>query len=457
MLIILLLLNVSSYWVYHNSGGNTLLLLVWLLLGLIASYAWVERTQALTWWQLLGHSLRGSLWLPFSGLLAFNFWRYSWQPPSGLLDQFLNHRWQILPLILVLYLSIISFGVRHYFSKYLPHVTRWLGLLLLLAVSLLIVQWGSDQIGGTFSRYSVRLLWLVWLNGKYLLWLDLLLRLRQQPMTLDYRWFGVGLLLVIILAWPMSGQFFAKTATQPQIIAHRGVNGQGVQNTISALHSTVPAQPSLVEIDLRTTHDQQFIVSHDADTRRLTGQANNIAHTNLAHLQNLTLTENGQHAHYASFADYLQTAQKVKQPLLIELKASDHFQRMAREFVQQYHTKLPASAQFHSASLTLVNLLKQARFTPVGYILPFTQTGLPATHADFYSVDWRTLNPLIVAQARQQGKPLYVWTVDQVWALQAVRHLNTAVVITDQTSQVQQQLHQPAGYNGNLLLLLANF
>ncbi len=457
MLVLLLLMNLSSYWLYHKSGGNTSLLFIWLLLCLVASYAWVERSQALTWWQLLGHSLRGGLWLPFSGLLAFHFWRYSWQPPSHLLDQFLNQRWQILPVLFVVYLGLVGLTAYSNFSWRFVVVAKWLLALLLLAGSLLVLQWGSDHLGGQFSRFSARLLWLLWLNGKYVLWLGLLLQLRGQRLSLDYRWASAGLLVALLYAWPLSGEFFALKAAQPQIIAHRGVNQSGVQNTISALQHTAPAHPNFVEIDLRLTADQQFIVSHDANTRQLTGKSELIAQTKLTQLQRLQLTEKGQQAHYASFTDYLHAAKQVHQPLLIELKVPTHVAEVTTDFARQFRTKLPAITQFHSTSLPTVERLRQRGLTPVGYILPFTVVGLPATPANFYSVDWRTLNPLIVAQARQQHKPLYVWTVDHAWALQAVRHLGATQVITDQTTRVRQRLQQPAGYTANLALLLANF
>ncbi len=457
LLIVLLLLNLSSYWIYHKSGGNASILLLWLLFSLFISYAWVERTQALTWWQLIGHSLRGSLWLPFSGLLSFSFWRYSWQPPSLLLDYLINHRWQILPLLLLGYLGLVALTLQGAVVGRLKVIGGWLLLLVLLAVILLLLQWGCDQLGDPIKRNSARLFWLLWLNGKYLLWLGLLSHLRQQSLIVDYRWASVGLLVLVIFAWPLSGAFIAKGATHPQIIAHRGVDGGGVPNTLSALKLTTPAQPSLVEIDLRLTQDQQFVVSHDADTHHLARQNQIIAQTTLAQLQQLTLTENGRQGHYASFSDYLQTAKQAQQPLLIELKAGAHFRTLTTKFVQQYRAKLPATTQFHSTNLATVNSLRQQGLAPVGYILPFTLTGLPATAANFYSVDWRTLNPLIVVQAQQKGKPLYIWTVDHNWVLQAVRHLKVDAVITDQTSKVQRQMQQAPGYVGNLILLLLNF
>ncbi|MFD0897717.1 glycerophosphodiester phosphodiesterase family protein [Loigolactobacillus binensis] len=455
---VLLILNLSSYWLYRKSSGHAGLLLGWLLFTLFISYAWVERTQALTWWQLVGHSLRGGLWLPFSGLLSFSFWRYSWRPPQTLFDQVINHRWQILPVLLVLYLVASGFCARPHFVWRLKLVFGWCGALLLLAGGLLLLQWGCDHLAGINARFSARLFWLLWLNGKYVLWLGLLLRLRNQPVVIDYRWAGGSLLVLLALGWSFSGQFFAKTAMTPQIVAHRGVNGNtGVPNTLQALHQTVPARPAMVEIDLRLTGDQKFVVSHDATTGQLAATEQTVATTTLAQLQRLPLTKNGQTAHYASFTAYLKAAQQAHQPLLVELKAKQDWPAVTTQFVQQYRGKLLPTTQFHCTSLAAVKLLRQHGLTPVGYILPFTVVGLPANQADFYSTDWRTLNPLIVAQARRQGKPLYVWTVEHNWALQAVRHLNAAKVITDHTSQVRRELQAKPQYLGNLLLLLLNF
>lgn len=457
MLILLLTMNLISCWLYQWFK-QSILLFIWLLLCLFASYAWVERRCKVSVGQLLWHSLRGLLWLPFSGLLAFSLWRYCWQPPSQWLDQFNQQRWQVLPLLLLAYCGLVWLAghfSHNTWKESLLVLTGWVSRLVILAVSLLAFQVVITHLALPYQRLSARILWLFWLTGKYLLWLDLLLRLRQQRLQLSVKWWGLVLLLCFI-GWSFSGQFFPRTSTTPQIIAHRGADQTSIPNTIPALKAVLPERPALAEIDLQLTSDQHFVVSHDADTRRLTGKKKIIANTSLATLQRLTLAHSHRSIHYATFGAYLAVAQHAAQPLLIEMKPALST-NICNQFRQHYQLLLPPGTQFHSARLQTVTRLQHETSQPVGYILPFTVTALPATTADFYSLDWHLLNPLVVAQAKKQGQLVYAWTVNQKWLFQALRQFGVAAVITDRTAQMQRQANQPATYTSGLMLLLLNF
>ena len=142
MLILLLTMNLISCWLYQWFK-QPILLFIWLLLCLFASYAWVERRCKVSVGQLLWHSLRGLLWLPFSGLLAFSLWRYCWQPPSQWLDQFNQQRWQILPLLLLAYCGVVWLAghfSHNTWKESLLVLTGWVSRLVILAVSLLAFQ-----------------------------------------------------------------------------------------------------------------------------------------------------------------------------------------------------------------------------------------------------------------------------------------------------------------------------
>lgn len=458
LLILLLIMNLMSCWLYHWFH-QPVLLFIWLLLCQFASYAWVARYRKPSFVQLLRDSLIGLLWLPFSGLIAFSLWRYSWQPPGQWLDQFNQQRWQLLPLLVLGYCGLV------WLTSYLGHNTwktrltilaGWAARLVILALGLVACQILVSHLTTLpGQRLSARILWLFWLTGKYLLWLDLLLRLRQQRLQLPVKWLGLVVLLCLI-GWPFSGQLYPEITTTPKIIAHRGADQTNIPNTIPAFKAILPEQPALAEIDLQLTGDQQFIVSHDADTARLTGKKQKIAKTSLAKLQRLTLKTAHRSVHYASFKAYLAIAQHAKQPLLVEIKPALSAQ-ICQQFYQRYRLLLPAGTQFHSAHLQTVTRLQREVVQPVGYIMPFTATALPKTTADFYSLDWHLLNPLIIAQANQQGQPIYAWTVNQNWLFQAMRQFGVSGVITDRTAQMQRQAEQPASYTSGLILLLLNF
>lgn len=61
--------------------------------------------------------------------------------------------------------------------------------------------------------------------------------------------------------------------SNPMVISHRGVsNGNGAQNTIPALIATSKTyHPAYVEMDIRLTKDNKWVVMHDANLFALTG------------------------------------------------------------------------------------------------------------------------------------------------------------------------------------------
>ena len=64
------------------------------------------------------------------------------------------------------------------------------------------------------------------------------------------------------------------------------------------------------------------MVSHDEDLRKLAHKNLVIADNSLEQLTQVKLKENGHVAYVASFDSYLKQAQKLKQPLLVELKVN---------------------------------------------------------------------------------------------------------------------------------------
>ena len=63
-------------------------------------------------------------------------------------------------------------------------------------------------------------------------------------------------------------------------------------------------------------------MSHDEDLRKLAHKNLVIADNSLEQLTQVKLKENGHVAYVASFDSYLKQAQKLKQPLLVELKVN---------------------------------------------------------------------------------------------------------------------------------------
>jgi glycerophosphoryl diester phosphodiesterase len=229
--------------------------------------------------------------------------------------------------------------------------------------------------------------------------------------------------------------------TRPLEISHRGVdNGNGVQNTLQSLRKTSSEHPDLIEMDLHETKDHQFVVMHDENLKKLTGVNKAPYQLTLAQLKRLTAHENGYHAKVTSFDDYLHTAIKLHQRLLIEIKTTPHdSSNMLQLFVNRYGTTLLTHhEQVHSLDYHVITGLK--RTDPkqfVSFILPYN-LAFPHTKANAYTMEATTLNDSFVDQAQNRQQKVYAWTVNDDQEMQSMLFNNVNGIITDQLSELQQ-------------------
>ena len=221
---------------------------------------------------------------------------------------------------------------------------------------------------------------------------------------------------------------FAVPAKRPLLISHRGVSdSHGVQNTIPVLKKTSRLHPAYVEIDLHETGDGQFVVLHDDKLTNLAGIAKSPHELSLAQLKKIKLHENGRTAPLASFDDYLKTADKLHQRLLIEIKTSPHDSpHMAEKFVRRYDRRLP-HAILQSADLGAVTQLRKYSKRPVFYIVSYNLT-YPQKEPSGLSMDYSSFNAYFYWQTK---KPVFLWTPDSPAALRHAMALRPAGIITD--------------------------
>lgn len=230
--------------------------------------------------------------------------------------------------------------------------------------------------------------------------------------------------------------------SDPITISHRGVNdGNGVQNTIPSLKNTSRLHPNFVEMDIHETKDHKFVVMHDENLKVLTGVNKAPYQLTLKQLTDLTASENGAKAHVASFDDYFNTAHKLKQRLIIEIKTTPHDDpKMVERFNKEYSKRILAyHDEIHTLDYNVVQTLKKINpKLTVGYILPFNFIGVPQSRADFYTMEYSTLNTSFLINAQISGKQVYAWTVNDDNAMSKMNFMGVDGIITDKLEDLQQ-------------------
>lgn len=88
-----------------------------------------------------------------------------------------------------------------------------------------------------------------------------------------------------------SGRARLDTALGFDSIAHRGGAGDEPENTLRAMQRAVEANASILEMDLRLSHDAHVVVIHDTTVDRTTDGSGEVSGLSLAALQRLQISD----------------------------------------------------------------------------------------------------------------------------------------------------------------------
>lgn len=348
------------------------------------------------------------------------------------------------------------------FLGFLKTLLRFIGALLLYAGGILVIYGLQKLADALFSGWLLRSLAngsMILLNGWSYAFTTLVLLgivtelLPQKTQTKHLRAFKnwskrrIGLIVSCFVligfasAWSNQDFFFGKIS-QPTLLSHRGVDGEnGVQNTKQALEKTVKAHPDLIEIDIQETKDKQFIVLHDPTLKKLAGKKGKASEYTLAQLKNMRVSEDGQKGRLTTFDDYLATAEKHQQRLLVEIKATGNDSSdILKRFITKYGQRLIRHHdQVHSLNRNMmVSLKKRLPKLTVGMILPYNEGSLPTTKVDFYTTEYTTITRTLIQQIHEENKKVYAWTVNGTGIFRWLMLANVDRVITDQVSQLKK-------------------
>lgn len=255
-------------------------------------------------------------------------------------------------------------------------------------------------------------------------------RIKHTLLAIVALFFGIGVSIYNMDYLTDSSQKIPLTAS------HRGVSdNNGVQNSIVALQKTHDTyHPDYIEMDIQMTTDHKFVVIHDFNLKNLTGQRLVPEKLTFAEATALTVKENKMTAPLASFDDYLATAEKLGQKLIVEIKTQKkEVADICQHFLTQYQDRLEASGSLvQSLSFSIVETLKkQAPNLQVGYILPFNLVGPPVTDADFLTMEYSTINRNFIQSAESDGKKVFVWTPNDEDDISRMMFYGVDGIITD--------------------------
>ena len=420
------------------------------------------------WWLPLGWfgylaTLQASLQLPATVQnVVFNT-RYDWLPllaPLWLLGWLVSWKW--LPALQQQLLGPASW---HKYWRTGWRTSWWMVVKQSRNVWLFLISWlvmaivgiGIVWVSGTVSQLLSRLVavcMMIWLQ--LIAWLGLMgwwsRRWPETAIVARSNWqTGVLTAASLLIFGGYAGWWLGTPPVAPvAIIAHRGVNGRdGVQNTTEALRRTVKqVRPDMVEMDIQLTADHHWVVMHDPTLKALAGQPGPVHEYPVDKLSGLPLREHGQKGYLSTFKQYFAVANKLQQPLLVEIKSVGAADQLMGPFADNYAQQLiRQKGAVHSLDYRVIERLHQRTTQlPVGFITPFYLTDFSVSVASFYSLQALTATREQISAAHRQHQAVYFWTVDRPLAMHRLTAMGADGLITNRPGQLGKLLDQPQHY-----------
>ena len=224
-----------------------------------------------------------------------------------------------------------------------------------------------------------------------------------------------------------------------EIIGHRGDTHDAPENTVAAFKKAIELGADYGELDVQLSKDGVVVVAHDADLLRLVKLDRKIRDMTLEELRRVDLGSAFSPAfkgeHVPTLEEIFDTVAGHKLKVLVEIKVypGDDTPKLVKETVDLIHRK-DFSDHCMVISLSYEALQRVRKLDPkltLGYLVADSIGNLSRADVEVLMVRWGIASPLLVADARGRGKPVFAWTVDETGAMVRLWDRGVAGVITN--------------------------
>ncbi len=193
------------------------------------------------------------------------------------------------------------------------------------------------------------------------------------------------------------------------IIGHRGAAGLALENTLDSFKLAIQSKVYAIEFDVRKTADNQLVVFHDSDLKRLANRSEKISDLTLSELNKIKLIDGK--SHIPSLVEVLNLVKNYK--LLIEIKDEN-----TADLLIQVLDKFPKiDYAVLSFLLDEMTMLREARPEIKIYLNEHTKYMeviqiAKARKLNGVGLNYWLLNPFSYWLARRAKLDLFVFTID---------------------------------------------
>ncbi|MDR3627650.1 MAG: glycerophosphodiester phosphodiesterase family protein [Ignavibacteriaceae bacterium] len=241
----------------------------------------------------------------------------------------------------------------------------------------------------------------------------------------------------VLALFCLTGIMFSQN-TNIKITAHRGASGTAPENTLSSMQQAINLHADYSELDAQETSDGEIIVLHDGSLKRTTGLDKNIWETSYEEIKKLDagswFNEKFKGEPLPKLADIIDLV-KGKMMLNIELKTNGHEKKLADRVV-----KIVKENGFSKECILTsfdINEIKRAKEIDSTLKVGLIFAKMPDTY-DVFKANMEVLSvyyPLVdenfVKKAKENGKEVHVWTVDDETEMRRLIKLGVTSILTN--------------------------
>ncbi len=222
-----------------------------------------------------------------------------------------------------------------------------------------------------------------------------------------------------------------------QVAAHRGASSEAPENTLAAVGQAIAKRADYAEIDVQETKDGVVILLHDSNLKRTTGVDAEVSDWDYKKIRQLDagswFSEEYKGEMIPTLAEILEMA-KGKIKLNIEIKLNGTERNLVHSVVRLIEvydmTEDCVITSFQASALKEVKKLNPDIRT--GYILKVAYGDFSGLDfADALSVNYSFATSILVNDAHDAGKEVYVWTVNSREKIINMISNGVDMVITD--------------------------
>lgn len=235
--------------------------------------------------------------------------------------------------------------------------------------------------------------------------------------------------------------------TRTQITAHRGYPAVAPENTIYAFEEAVGIGADYIELDVQLTADGQLVVFHDNTIDRTTDGKGELSKYTYEELQEFSagswFSKDGMFddAKIVLFSDVLEC---VGNDILLNIEIKNH-----GDIVRTAEKTVEVIEEYGIERSCYVTSFSYKALKTVKKLNPKIKTGLIANIAtstsfsqlkyiDAVSLNYIFINQSVVNMAHQNGKRVFVWTVDNRSDIQHMIAMGVDNIITNRPDRVSE-------------------